>query len=175
MKGLFCIDNITCLFSTSNLKSIQFKWFVQFTCWWMRPSHSLMSYNSIVSVFVTLTPFLAVMSSSRSDSVTHFVRPFVRPFVCVLFLISSFTSIVAKVLYSYLSLSCRLQFAGCMLHDVSCKLQVADCRLQVVGCRLQFTRCRLHVARCMLDVARCKFQASGCRLHDAGYRLQVKG
>ena len=103
--------------------------------------------------------FLAAMSSSSSDSVNQSVRLFVRahPF----FLISSFTNIVAKVLYSIVSLGCRLQFTGCMLHIGSCRLQVAGCMLQAAG----YT---LHVASCML-------QAAGCRLQDAGCRLKVAG
>ena len=112
---------------------------------------------------------LAVMSSSRSDSVTHFVRPFFR----VLFLISLFTSIVAKVLYSYLSLSCRLQFGGCMLHVANCKFKVAGRTLQVARCRLYVEGCMLHDARCMLHVASCRLQTEDCRMQVAGCRLQV--
>ena len=78
------------------------------------------------------------------------VRLFVSPFFRVLFLISSFTSIVAKVLYSYLSLNCRLQFAGWMLHVANCKFKVAECILQDAGRRLQVTGCRLQDTSCRL-------------------------
>ena len=80
-----------------------------------------LSYHGPYSILI-FDLFLAAMSSSRSDSVTHCVRPFVR----VLFLISSFTSIVAKVLYSYLSLSCRLQFWR--LHIACCLAAMSSLR-----------------------------------------------